>query len=462
MSKKMWITLIAVASLLIIGLVVYWGGFERNDSQNWQFVQSPFGNIRIQNDSGWYFKKWAKVWTYPRVVGKQWNDIEDEGEKVQESERTTFNDGGTAQISTYVRYATPETDEERISFHRTFGGDIENATAAVKAHLIYCIKATGPLMSASEHQSARKAEFSQLVEGQLRNGPYQMKRVEKDIPIETDPMVETGVSSGEKSIPSPRTPKPKFEKKIVTELVLDGDGKPMIESPSPLDDYGITIRQFSITATDYDQDILKQFAAKKESFLAAEQSKADREKEKQERLNIIEKGLREVAEAQAAANVIKEKAVVEAQQKAEVATQAKVEAETKASMALEVARIAKEEAQVKLETAELDAQAIEVLATAEREKIRLAGALTELEQAQIDAKVQMVKDAAEGISKIRVPAVMFLGGNGATGTADDDVIMKNLINLKLLEGIGILDTANVNETPLKRAIDRTAADAPAP
>jgi hypothetical protein len=179
-----------------------------------------------------------------------------------------------------------------------------------------------------------------------------------------------------------------------------------------------------------------------------------KKKEKQERLNIIERGLRQVAEAQAAANVVKEKAVVEAQQKAEVAEQTKTEALTKASMAKEVADIEKAQAQIKLDTAELDAKAIEVLATAERKKIELAGALTELEQAMIDAQVKMADDVSKNLAQIPVPAIIMGGGNTKTGGSQ----LENLINLKLMTDSGIMKKLGIDEKLVERSIDRTIKD----
>lgn len=434
MDKRTISAIIGGVIAFIIIIAILAGGVGKNDAQNWQIIQSVGGKITVRDQAGWYPKWFATVWTFPRYVDKSWNDVEDEGEKTIESIRTTFNDGGTAQVSTYVRYATPTSEEERIEFHRQFSGNVENATIAVKSHQINCIKATGPLMSASENQSARKAEFTQLIEAQLSDGLYQMKRMEREVEVEKEEE-ESAVRL----------------KQITTELVCDKDGKPLIAKDSPLDFYGIKILQFSVTGTDYDPDTLQQFATKKRSFLAAEQSKADREKEKQERLNIIEKGLREVAEAQAAANVVKEKAVVEAQQKVEVALQTKLEAETTAEMALSVATIAKQEASVKFSKAEIDAKAITVLAQAERERIKLAGALTELEQAKIDAQVQMATEVAAGLAQIQVPSVMIMGGNG---TGDGSDLMKNLINLKLMADSGILRTTDISNSVVEREVNR--------
>ncbi len=333
-----------------------------------------------------------------------------------------------------------------ISFHGSGSGQLSLQTVSVKSHQINCVKATGPLMSASENQSARKAEFTQLIWDQLTDGLYGMRRVEKEIIIEPEPII-----AGASVVPGViSTPAPKVEFKLTTELILDSEGRPTVVKASPLISYGIKILQFSVTGIDYDEDTLDQFATKKLAYLAAEQSKADREKEKQERYNIIEKGLREVAEAQAAGNVEKETAVVAAQLKAEVAEQAKIEAETVAEMALAVSEIEKEQAQVKLDTAELDAQAIEVLAMAERKKIELAGALTELEQAMIDAQVQMASEVAQALSQIKVPSVMIMGGGEGGGGS----LMENLINMKLMTDSGILDKTGISSSVVKRTIDR--------
>ena len=444
MNKKNIISIIVGVIIVVLGIVSIFGGIGKNDAPNWQINQSVNGKITVRDKAGWYLKWFATVTTYPRFVSARLNDIVDDGDASIESIRTTFNDGGTAQISTDVRYSTPISETSRKLFHQQFSGNIDNATIAVKSHLTNCIKATGPLMSASENQSARKAEFTQLVWDQLEDGLYKMKRVETEV----DKDIGLIATNTKMAI----TPSKEKEVLITTELLVDKDGNPLIAKASPLVGYDIRIVQFSVTETAYDSQTLTQFATKKKSYLAAEQSKADREKEKQERLNIIEKGLREVAEAQAAGNVAKETAVVAAQLKAEVAMQAKLEAETKAEMALSVSTTEKMEAQIKLDTADLDAQSIVLLAKAEQEKIRLAGALTELEQAQIDAQVQIATNVAEHLSKIPVPLITMGGGSGADGGGG---MLKDLINLKLMTDSGILQKMGVDESIVKRVIDRT-------
>lgn len=451
MNKKSIFTLISGFFALIIVAAIFAGGIGKNDAQNWQVIQSVGGKITIRDKAGWYPKWFATVWTYPRYVDKTWDDVINEGEADKESIRTTFNDGGTAQVSTYVRYMTPTSEETRLAFHQQFAGNIKNATGAVKAHQTNCVKATGPLMSASENQSARKAEFTQLIWDQMVDGLYAMRSVEKEVRIDVDPL-EAGLVSSD-TTGKIKTPKPTIEFRKTTELILDDNGKPLIAKKSPLESYDIKIMQFSVTGIEYDSQTLEQFATKKQSYLAAEQSKADREMEKQERLNVIEKGLREVATAQAEGNVAKETAVVAAQLKAEVAEQAKIEALTKASMAKEVAEIEKMQAQIKLETAALDAEAIVVLAKAEKEKIEMAGALTELEQAMIDAQVQMADTVSKNLANVNVPMITMGGSSGQSGNVGG--IDTNLINLKLMTDSGIFEKLGIDKSIVERKIDRS-------
>lgn len=346
-----------------------------------------------------------------------------------------------------MKYATPTDNKTRLAFHEQFAGSIENATKnAVGSHLFNCIKATGPLMSASENQASRKAEFTQRVWDQLEKGLYKTKNVEKMKKVKNETVITDNIDNvyGEDS-----------EQILKADLVTDENGNPIVEQPSPLTDYGIKILQFSIKETDYDEQTLQQFATKKASYLAAEQSKADREKEKQERLNIIEKGLRQVAEAQAEANVRKETAVIEAQLKAEVATQEKIEAETKASMKRSVAEIKRAEEEALLAAAQLEAKRIIAIAEAEQEAIQKAGKMTEVEQYQMDTSVKIAEVVSKNVSNISSPEIII---NGGAGTNEDGSGVTNLIDnsfgLYMLKTLGGMEQMNMSQFPMTQRISR--------
>ena len=232
----------------------------------------------------------------------------------------------------------------------------------------------------------------------------------------------------------------------------DENGKPKIAQKSPLEEYGIVVLQFSVTGTDYDQMTRQQFESKKKAFLAAEQSKAEREQEVQQRLMIVEKGLREKAEIEAKSNVEKAQAVIKGQKEKEVA-------ELEAAKKLEVAKLEKQEAETRaqkeLEVAKLERQAaeekavaIKTLAAAEEERIQKAGALTEEKKILAEIKKERDIGVAEQVAKIRVPGVIFAGdGQGSGGQG---AVMANLINMLLLKENNLLngDTSIFNPTPV--------------
>lgn len=426
------IGLAAIGVGLIVVVLILFQAFGSNDDQNYQVIQSLHGNVTVRDQAGMYFQGASTVWTYPRSVQRYFSASKEEGGSKDESIRVTFNDGGTAQVSTMIRFQLPTTEEKRRLVHREFSGSVENVTQAVRSHLINCCKATAPLMSASEHQSARKAEFTQLVHEQLTKGLYKMKKVERELSDRKD----------DEGNPI---------KVFATEVVVDPEtNMPVIAQTSPLQEYGLSVMQFSITGTDYDGATLKQFEAKKASFLAAEKSKAEREQEIQQRLMIEERGKREKAEVEAvalkekAAAVIKadqeaQVATIEAKKKADVAAQKKQQSEIEANERLSVAKIAKQEAETKAaenlavaelqrKAAEEEAKKIQVLAAAREKAIQLGGDITEKEKVALEIQkeqtIGVAKAWADGLSKTQFPKVVISGGGGSNGGSSIEALLQ--------------------------------------
>ncbi len=230
----------AIAAAVGVAIVVMAvGGVGSNDTQNWQIRQGFFGKVDVHDGAGYYLRNFASIWTFPRAVSAEFKQA-GKGEAVSRAERAedqsirvTFNDGGTAQMGTTIRFATPTTEEKRLKLHKDSSGEIQNVRAWVKSHLVNCMKASGPLMSSSEHMSARKAEFTQLVHAQMIDGLYRMRRYEHRIKSEDE--------SGDEIVV------------WATEIVTDAEtGKPIIEQRSPLANYDLEVLQFSIEDTDYD------------------------------------------------------------------------------------------------------------------------------------------------------------------------------------------------------------------
>lgn len=440
----------AIAATFVALLVVaaLWGGLVgHNDDQNYQVLQSVTGKVTIIDQPGYYYKGFGTVWTYPRTIEGYYSEHPEEGDQNDTSISITFNDAGTAAVSSFVKLQMPVVADQRRKLHQDFQGNQDNVLTAVRAHLVNCLKASGPVMSASENQASRKAEFNQIVEEQLERGLFKMRQTTVELNDLTE-IVDAGTDKDGNAITR--------EKKAVvqaTKVVTDSDGRPIVIQESPLATYGLGIMQFSITKINYDQATLAQFAAKKESFLNAEKSKAQRQEEVQKRLMIQEQGRRQVAQIQAEENQKKERALIQASQAEEVAEIAKrqrvIEAEQKVEVAAQLRQEAEELrqiAEIKAQTAELEKAAVISAAEAKQQEIEIAGGLSE--EKKILAEIQAKRDVevAIALAKVQSPGVVIAGGSGDGGGGSN--ALENLISLWLLKSNGIITPQDTQAKPV--------------
>src|SRR5438477_5274424 len=107
---------IAATLFLLVASVASCGLVGHNDSQDWQIYQSPFGTVTVIDKAGYYPKIFGSVWTYPRAVETYYAQAS-ATDPTDDSILATFNDGGTAKISTYVRFLLPVDGEKRLLIH---------------------------------------------------------------------------------------------------------------------------------------------------------------------------------------------------------------------------------------------------------------------------------------------------------------------------------------------------------
>jgi len=413
-----------IKKIILFCALVFFANFfiGNNNDQSWLVIQYPWGNVRVIDTAGWYFKAGSSYWSYPRNWQVEYDN--------DWSFKVVFNDGGSSKMNAMVRFSSPLTVEGKRNFHRLFGGNEAAVESAVWAHLSDAMKSSGPVMSASEHQSSRRGEFTSLVQDQLQKGLFEMKRISKTLQDQYDD-------------------KGKPITIYATEVLFDGNGSEQkIARPSPLTDFGIVITQFSITDVVYDEQTQRQFAQKKESFLSAEGSKAQREKEVQERLMVEEKGRREKAESESIALRRKAEEVINAQREKEVAEmnaqKEKVMAETHAQMQLAVSQLNKQQAETlatqELECAKLDrmraqeeAETQIILASAKEKSLKLGGAISERDRILAEIERDKCIVVAEQLAKISVPQFIISGGENSSTDVNG-----SLMNMILLRQLGVL------------------------
>lgn len=447
-------SVVAIAAAVVFGFIALYlvfGSIGYNHSENYQVRQTIGGDLVVVDAPGYYLNWWARTTEYPRYVEYSYTADHRSASPTDESIRVTFNDGGTAQVDAYVKLKLPIEEKSRIEFHRIFRGSNVSIRDAVEAHLINCVKAAGPIMSSTENQAARKSEFNTIIEQMLADGLFVMRRQvvtleEAVIDNTKNKGTAEGVSGQENTIAQPI-------RVVATEVVTDPKtGTPKIASDSPLKRYGMVIEQFSIMDTNYDAKTLEQFAAKKHSFLLAEQAKAEQQRAVQEKLRIRAEGESKVEEIKQEGEKTKMAALVKAEQEAEVAELAKTKAVTEAQQKVEVAKKSQEEALTKKEIAAIDAETAELqkkaeisAAEAKQKTLEIGGGLSEEQKLLATLRKERDIGVASALAAIKTPNVVFGGGGHEGAPGGEGGLQSNLINLMLLKSMGIMDGKTPDE-----------------
>ena len=125
-SAKVKIISAGIAALFVLIVVsVLWGGMVgHNDNQNWQVCQSVTGKMTVIDTAGYYFKGFATITTYPRSMQAYYSASTKEGGPQDDSIKVTFNDSGTAHISSFVKIQLPGTEAERLLLHQDFNANV--------------------------------------------------------------------------------------------------------------------------------------------------------------------------------------------------------------------------------------------------------------------------------------------------------------------------------------------------
>lgn len=424
-------TLGVLIMLICVPLVIQW-----NNEEHYQIVEFPNGDISVIDTTGFHSQAFGQVFTYPRYVdtylSKSGDPMSKESSRhVDTSVRVTFNDGGWGFMSNHLKFQMPVTREKRIQLHRHFGEGGEAAIReAIGHHLINCLKNTGPLMSGSEHQSQRKAEFYQVVSDQLSKGLYTMERVKQK--IERGEKLD-GFGDDQ-------------DVQYLTRIKRDAQGQPVLAAVSPLTEYGITVVQYNQTDTIYDPDTVTQINAKRNSYQLAEEAKAGVEKEHQKLQEVVEKGRLAVANVEAEQQKTKKGILVSAQKDLDVKEINQREQITVAEQAVAVAGEKLKQVMTELETskiavkiAEAEAKSLISLSEATRAKLDQGGALSEREQMLAEMRMQRNAAIAKSIAEIPSPRTVILGDSksrpGGAGSSTNETLM-NLIMLQQLKTEG--------------------------
>lgn len=329
------------------------------------------GDMSVRNQAGTYGQMFSNISTYQVSDMLYFSADDQDGASSDDAISVRFNDGGTARVSGSLKFRLSTKEADQLTLHKEFKSYDRVKHDLIRQAVTEALTKTAALMKAEESYSTRLAEFTSLVEDQIRYGIYETQSrqvVEKD--ADGNELVESRV-----------------------EIKHDKDGKRILYKQSPFVRYNVEIVNFLIKDFDFDEKTQAIIVAKKEAEQAKVVARANAERAKQDAITTREQGSARVAKAEADALVEKKTAVINAERETEVARQEKLKAKEVAEATLNTGR-----------------------AEAEANRLKVSAGLTPQERAEYQMKTAI--GVAEKLSQIKLPEMMVMGGDSKGGSAD--------------------------------------------
>jgi hypothetical protein len=386
-------TKISLGVLSLLAVVVLFVGcqaFTTVDKGTYHVKQAALsGDMSAIMQPGVYGRWFGDVQVWPKADTFYFTKDADEGEKKDQSITVRFVDGSTAQISGTVRITMPTNEAEAVSLVTTYGyksfDDLQhNLILKVVRNALML---TANTMTARESYAEKRNDYVFLAWEQIQFGIFETEEITKEI---LDP------TTGEKST------------KTFKVIKRDKDGKSTHQT-NPLKGTGILVSNFEIKDIVYSKEVEQQIAEQQRATMNVVTAKAKVLEAEQEKLKLEAEGRSAVAKVQFETEAVKIKAVVEAQQR------------------LDVAKLDQESAVLKKQKDILEGEGE---AAKKRLIMQADGAL----EKKLQAWVEVNKVYADAIKSQKwVPDISF-GGSSSTNAAQD---LLNLFMTKTAKDLSV-------------------------
>ena len=353
-------------------------------------VQYATGQQTSVLTPGWKLKLYGEVTPFKKVMTVRFTkkDIPSSGRDKPIGIR--FNDAVTADVSLAVRFRLPE---DEVTF-KTMAVEFRSQTNLVANALMPTVREvvrnSGRMMSAQAYISGKGGEFEQAVQSQLEEGIFILGTREIK---NADTVNQQVVNAGSRTINNNRTIRYEVYKKT-TDGTKDG---PELRKVHPLKQYNIYIAQTAVENVDPEPKFKEMLGKQRDAAADASVEKQMAQKAEYKKQRIIAEGETQKAEIR----VGKEKEQIETL----------INAETN----LKEAQIRAKTEQAGLIADKLQAQRIDVIASAEankKRKIMMADGALEKKLATLEVIHANYAKAMHGTQM--VPSVV-IGGDGKGG-----------------------------------------------
>lgn len=381
---------ISAALFFVFGLIFAGQMFENVDANEIMVVQDPIdGELHFHVTAGIKSQMFGTVTTYEKRRHYEF------------SQSIRFNDAGKATLDGSVQWEMPLDVENLTLLHTKYGSPDAIEKQLVAKSVTKGVYMTGPLMSSRESYAEKRTDVLRFVQDQLENGVY----VTEQRTVKTTDLI----TGQEKTI-------------TLATIVVGKDGAPQRQETSALTEFGISTFNFTIDRTVYEDRVQTQIAKQQELNMEVQTAIAASKKAEQERLTAEQQGRANVMTAKYEKEVEKERAIVTATQRLEVAKLDKLSAEQE------------KQRQILLGQGE---------ATRKKLVMSADGALKQ----KLDTMLEINKFYAKAISEYKgawVPSVV-MGTNGKNSASHQGALdLVNLLTVKTAKDLA-LDTGLRNK-----------------
>lgn len=339
---------------------------------------------------GLYSQNFGSIQVWPKADTFYFTKDAEEGDKKDQSIVVRFGDGSTANISGTVRITMPTDEKQAVALvtehgYKSFEDLQQNLILKVVRNALLL---TANTMTARESYAEKRNDYVFWAWDQIQNGIYETEEASKEV---------VDVATGEKVV------------KTFKIIKRDKDSKPMYQK-SPLAGTGIIVSNFEIKDIIYSKAVEMQIDEQQRASMNVVTAKAKVLEAEQEKLKLEAEGRSAVAKVQFETEQVKIKAVVEAQQR------------------LEVAKLDKDAALLKKQKDILEGEG-----EAEKRKLIMSadGAL----ERKLAAWVEVNKIYATEFSKTKmVPDIQMGSGSNGVNTAQ---AMIDLLTTKTARDLGL-------------------------
>ena len=309
LSIKKIIGIVVGVVLMIIGITFAGRMYEEVGAGEIVIIQDPVdGELHVYNQPGLYWQNFGTATHYKKSTQFWFSKSKDQGNEVDQSIKVRFNDGGHAQISGSVRVDLPVDQMSMIQLHSKYGSQEAIETQLIRTVIEKAVYMTGPIMSSKESYAEKRNDLISYIDDQASKGVYKTRQKETR---GIDPL-----TGQEKTV-------------MIVEIERDSTKSNLFlrQEKSPIEEYHLNLSNLSINSVDYDATVDKQIAAQQNATMQVQTAIAKAKEAEQQALTVEQQGKAEAAKAKWDQEVVKAKAVTEAQQQLEVATLAAKAAE---------------------------------------------------------------------------------------------------------------------------------------